>query len=446
MFAMNVYERMQRVIDEIEARTEDGQNLDGVCEVSGFSQTHCYRLFGALCGRSIAEYARLRQLSRSVEMLTGSNLSIIEIALSCGYESQEAFTRAFRAELGSTPGKVRSGSEKVKTLEKLDLLEKYFDKQSQTVYTDPKIKVIRELPEMTVASFVCRGAHPEMMALEKMRAWAASHGILDLPYRIFGFNNPNPSKGNPEYGYEVWITVPQGFACDDATIKVIPPKTYAIMEATLSEIEISWRHFVKWLNLGKYEYGGGNCLEEHLTDMEDWGKKEMEFDLYLPVRKKRIMVEDRKDNEMSDVFEADYESFDVATYCHKSSSPENEGWGIIGKWAGEQGLLDNPDTIVFGFDNPSPDGKNPVYGYEYWIRIPDGFNVPKPFGKRRFKGGHFACLETDVPHVGTDWKRLVRWIEANGREWAGCDCLERSYLGTTEKGDIKLIVMAPIKK
>lgn len=442
---MNVYERIQKVIDEIEARIEIGQGLDGVCSESGFSQTHCYRLFGALCGRSVAEYARLRQLSKSVELLTGTNLSIIEIALTCGYESQEAFTRAFGANLGSTPGKVRSGTEKVRTLERLDLFEKYFDKQSNTVYTDPKIKVIREMPAMTVASFVCHGTHPEMMALEKMRVWASANGILAQPYRIFGFNNPDPSNENPVYGYEVWITVPDDFGSDDVTIKKVPPRTFAVMGTTLSEIEISWRHFVKWLNLGRYEYGGGNCLEEHLTDMEDWGKKELEFDLYMPVRKKRIMAEDRKESEMSEVYEIDMEGFDVATYCHQSTSPEGDGWKVIGKWAKEQGLLNNPDTFVFGFDNPSPDGKNPVYGYEYWVRIPDGLQVPEPFTRKRFKGGHWACLETDVLHVGADWKRLVRWIEANGREWDGCDCLERSYLGTTEKGDIKLIIMSPVK-
>jgi hypothetical protein len=149
---------------------------------------------------------------------------------------------------------------------------------------------------------------------------------------------------------------------------------------------------------------------------------------------------------MAEVYEIDMEGFDVVSYCHKSASPENDGWNVIGKWAKEQGLLDNPQTVVFGFDNPSPDGKNPVYGYEYWIRIPEGLAIPDTFTKKRFKGGHWACLETDVPHVGADWKRLVRWIETNGREWDGCDCLERSYIGNTPSGDIKLIVMSPIKK
>lgn len=149
---------------------------------------------------------------------------------------------------------------------------------------------------------------------------------------------------------------------------------------------------------------------------------------------------------MAEVYEIDMEGFDVVSYCHKSASPEGDGWNVIGNWAKEQDLLDNPQTVVFGFDNPSPDGKNPVYGYEYWIRIPEGLAIPDTFSKKRFKGGHWACLETDVPHVGTDWKRLVRWIEANGREWDGCECLERSYIGNTPSGDIKLIVMSPIKK
>ncbi len=442
---MNAYEAIQNVIDEIEGRLAENRSLEGVCEASGYSQTHCYRLFHALCGRPVAQYARLRILSRSVGLLKGSRLPIIEIAQECGYESQEAFTRAFRSEFGTTPGKVRQGA-RVQTLERIDLLSRYFDRVSRTVYTDPKIKVIRDLPAMRVASFAGIGRSPEMDALGKMHDWAGKSGILDCPYRIFGFNNPPPSEGKPEYGYEVWITLPEGFECEDARMIEMPPRTYAVMHAVLSEIEISWRHFSKWLSLGRYEYSGGNCLEEHLAEIGDHGKREPEFDLYMPVRLKRRLPEERKESDMAEVYECDMDGFDVAAYRHLSASPEGDGWSVIGKWAREQGLLDGPDTVVFGFDNPSPDGRNPVYGYEYWVRIPDGLQVPEPFERKRLKGGHWACLETDVPHVGADWKRLVRWIEANGREWDGCDCLERSYIGNTDKGDIRLIVMSPIQK
>lgn len=441
---MNAYESIQRVVDEIEARIDSGQSLDGVCKVSGFSITHCYRLFHSLCGRSVKEYARLRFLAKSVTLLTGTSMPIAEISMECGYESQEAFTRAFKAELGATPGKVRSGKVQVFPLGKINLFEKYFDKVANTFYPDPKIKVIKSLPEMRVVTFRRESAHPEREALSMAHEWVAANGLLSHPFRIFGFDNPSPEKGKPIYGYEVWVTLPEGFVANGIATKLIPAQTFAVIHTVLSEIEISWRHFVSWLKLSKYEYRGGNCLEEHLSDFEDIGKKDIGLDLYMPIRESRIFVEDRKEKAMSDIFEADFERCEMATYCHKSASPEGDGWKVIDNWVRENKLL-GPDAFVLGFDNPSPDGKNPIYGYEYWVKIPDGLDVPPPLVRKEFKGGHFACLNSDVPHVGMDWKRLVRWVEDNGKKWRGCDCFEQSLIQENKGDEIKLLLMLPIE-
>ena len=31
--------------------------------------------------------------------------------------------------------------------------------------------------------------------------------VLDQPGRLFGYNNPDPTPGSSNYGYDVWITV-----------------------------------------------------------------------------------------------------------------------------------------------------------------------------------------------------------------------------------------------
>ena len=68
---------------------------------------------------------------------------------------------------------------------------------------------IVELEAMRVAGVHGFGPSPEMAAWEKLLAWARPLGLLDDPgsYRIFGFNNPNPTEDKKEYGYELWIRV-----------------------------------------------------------------------------------------------------------------------------------------------------------------------------------------------------------------------------------------------
>lgn len=38
-------------------------------------------------------------------------------------------------------------------------------------------------------------------------------------YRNFGFNNPSPFEGNPVYGYEMWVTIPDNFVVPEPLVK-----------------------------------------------------------------------------------------------------------------------------------------------------------------------------------------------------------------------------------
>ena len=70
------------------------------------------------------------------------------------------------------------------------------------------VRVVR-LEPMRVACVNGYGKEPETIAFNKMLAYVKAAG-LDTdgkPHRFFGYNNPNPSAGSPNYGYDVWVTV-----------------------------------------------------------------------------------------------------------------------------------------------------------------------------------------------------------------------------------------------
>jgi hypothetical protein len=68
------------------------------------------------------------------------------------------------------------------------------------------IEIVR-LEPMRVARVWAFAPNPEEQAWQKLTAFAGPRGLLTAGHRIFGFNNPNPSAGSPNYGYEYWITV-----------------------------------------------------------------------------------------------------------------------------------------------------------------------------------------------------------------------------------------------
>ena len=74
--------------------------------------------------------------------------------------------------------------------------------------SDLDVRIVK-LEPVRVASFHGFGESPEDEAWNKLVAWAKPKGLLHDPqhHRIYGFNNPNPSPGSPNYGYEFWMAV-----------------------------------------------------------------------------------------------------------------------------------------------------------------------------------------------------------------------------------------------
>src|SRR5690349_9909997 len=82
--------------------------LELVAEACNVSPYHLTRLFTISFGTSIMRYVRRRRLTEAAKALAAGAPDILAIALDAGYNSHEAFTRAFREAFGVTPESLRS--------------------------------------------------------------------------------------------------------------------------------------------------------------------------------------------------------------------------------------------------------------------------------------------------------------------------------------------------
>jgi DNA gyrase inhibitor GyrI len=145
---------------------------------------------------------------------------------------------------------------------------------------------IVELPAMRLISAYGYGPEPEGVAWEKLQAFAKSHGFFmqDKALTTYGFNNPNPSPGSPNYGYEIWMPVspdiqPEG----DLRIVEFCGGLYGVTTfKDLNKIGAVWSALVKWRENSKYRPGKHQCLEELLTPAS-LAYEEYQFNLYLPI-------------------------------------------------------------------------------------------------------------------------------------------------------------------
>lgn len=147
-----------------------------------------------------------------------------------------------------------------------------------------EVKII-ELDPMRVASFHAISESPEHEAAQLLASWAQSRGFLDDLEKnpVFGFNNPNPTEGKKEYGYEFWVKVDDSYEEEGVTLKDIKGERYAVTTCeSLSVIGEKWMQLMEWVKNSEYEWSGGECLEKtHDFSASD---DELVLDLYLPIK------------------------------------------------------------------------------------------------------------------------------------------------------------------
>ncbi len=104
---MDWQSRMTRALAYLEAHLCDEMDLEEAARQANCSAFHFYRMFDVIAGISLGEYVRRRRLSEAAMALAAGQDKVIDVALRFGYDSPDAFARAFRREFGCLPSQAR---------------------------------------------------------------------------------------------------------------------------------------------------------------------------------------------------------------------------------------------------------------------------------------------------------------------------------------------------
>ena len=97
------FTRVQPALALAASRPDTDLRLAVLAAHAGLSAFHLHRLLSAVAGETPKAYTlRLRLGHGAARLLTGRQ-SVLDVALSCGFNSHEAFSRAFRRQFGLTP-------------------------------------------------------------------------------------------------------------------------------------------------------------------------------------------------------------------------------------------------------------------------------------------------------------------------------------------------------
>lgn len=111
-------QRFFKSIEFIEHHLYDKISVHEVAAASHYSTYHFSRIFKALVGDTPKEYLRKRRLTVAAKRLLSENIGILDLALECQFDSQEAFTRAFKDLFNITPAQYRKQNDPFRLLYK----------------------------------------------------------------------------------------------------------------------------------------------------------------------------------------------------------------------------------------------------------------------------------------------------------------------------------------
>jgi AraC family transcriptional regulator len=105
---MDWQERMNAALDYVEDNLDGDISWEAAAACASCSTFHFLRMFEVVSGISAGEYARRRRLSLAALDLARGEVKVIDLALRLGYDSPDAFARAFKREFGVTPTDARA--------------------------------------------------------------------------------------------------------------------------------------------------------------------------------------------------------------------------------------------------------------------------------------------------------------------------------------------------
>ncbi len=136
-----VVENTQKIVNYIEDNISEDIDISKIAKDFGISPWYLQHSFRALIDDTLGGYVRGRKMNKAMELLEQDDLSIIDIAVSVGFSSHEAFTRSFQKQFDMTPSMFRKQRPKVLHRAKPTLTDELLEHLKNDLDTSPNIYV-----------------------------------------------------------------------------------------------------------------------------------------------------------------------------------------------------------------------------------------------------------------------------------------------------------------
>lgn len=273
--------RMHRVLAYIDGHLEQALDLNRLAEVAHFSPFHFHRIFSAWMGETLGDYLRRRRVEVAAMRLAAQpRTTIMNLALSVGFSSGEAFTRAFKARFGCSPSVWRDQQALLRRENsKMSQMNSKLSQAPENVFGDDKGS--RKQPSEIIMNVILIDRQPATIAYLRYlgpygdavsRFWQEAYvpwarmNRLGPDHARYGISHDDPSITAPEQcRYDACAEVGPDFVTNGGAIKTtIPGGKYALLrfKGTVKQIGEAWTAVLRdWLPASGFQLDARPCFE-----------------------------------------------------------------------------------------------------------------------------------------------------------------------------------------
>jgi AraC family transcriptional regulator len=284
---MEGLDRLNAAMDYLEAHLADEIAYERAAQIACCSTYHFQRMFSYIAGVPLSEYIRRRRLTLAAFELQAGSCRVIDAALKYGYESPEAFSRAFKKLHGVAPASAREAGASLKAYPRMSFTIR--------IQGDVPMQVrITQREGFRVFGVCTTVSADQQTAFEQIPRFFKQCDEDRVPDQIndllgrFHDNHTISALFNHterDFQYMIGQFLPKGLDLPEGfTVLEAPAATWAVFDAPQADMQPMWRRiWTEWFPASGYETVPGPQFEMYYGLA---GHGNVFGEIWIPVRKK----------------------------------------------------------------------------------------------------------------------------------------------------------------
>ncbi|MFD9625105.1 GyrI-like domain-containing protein [Peribacillus muralis] len=289
---MGWIESIQTAIDYIEEHLLDDLTVESIARQANASAFHFQRTFTILTDSTVFDYVRRRRLTLAAQEIACTTEKVIDLAYKYGYDTPEAFSKAFRRQHGVSPSEARKYMGKLKFYERLviQVILKGAKPMKYKILERDSFKLIGIKQEFSLVNEENLVGIPKLW--EKVNADGTSDKLAKLNNgEIVGLLGVCVDKRAYEKNetMDYWIAAEYtGKVPEPFSLLTIPASKWVAFEVhgpMPDAIQKAWKQiFSEWFPTSGYEHAGLPELEVYSND--DALNPDYYSEIWIPIKKR----------------------------------------------------------------------------------------------------------------------------------------------------------------